>query len=195
MECKIITIGREYGSGGRLVGERLARELGFSFYDKELIGLTAKQSGFAESVVSQTEGKKTGSLLYGLYMAGQELPVSDQIYIAQTKVIRQIAEKGACVIVGRCADYVLEENEGCLRVFVHAAMDQRLRRVREEYGEAPEKSLASLIRKEDKRRSSYYNYFTQKKWGDMKNYDLCINTSLGIDNTVDLLARLVRRFG
>jgi len=195
VKCNIITIGREYGSGGRLVGERLARELGFSFYDKELIGLTAKQSGFSESVVSQTEGKKTGSLLYGLYMAGQELPVSDQIYIAQTKVIRQIAEKGACVIVGRCADHVLEESEGCLRVFVHAAMDQRLRRVREEYGEASERSLESLIRKEDKRRSSYYNYFTQKKWGDMKNYDLCINTSLGIDNTVDLLARLVRRFG
>lgn len=188
---QIITIGREYGSGGRTIGRKLAERLGISFYDKEIITMTAKQSGFAESVVEQAGEKKTGSLLYGLYNASVGLPLNDQIFIAQTKIIQEIGGKESCVIVGRCADYALRDRDDVLRVFIHAPLEQRVRRVRDEYGaKETGKALEALIRKEDKNRAGYYSHFTQRDWGDMRGYHLCIDSSVGTDTAVDLLTRL-----
>ena len=120
MHYPVITISREYGSGGRAIGERLAKELGVPFYDKELIFMAAKESGLSEEYIKKTEQMKSTSFLYGLYMSAQQLPMNDQIFLVQSKIIRQVAQEGPCVIVGRCADYVLRERKDLLSVFIHA---------------------------------------------------------------------------
>jgi len=190
LEHTVITIAREYASGGRLIGKGVADRLGFAFYDKELIALTAKQTGFAEEVIAKTEQTKTKSLLYNLAMGVQELPMTDQIFIAQTRLIQQIASKEPCVIVGRGADYALRDLGHCLRVFVHAPAAQRIRRAEEEYG-VKQDNMEAFVRRQDKSRALYYSHFTQQKWGMARQYHLCIDSSIGIDRAVDLLVNLV----
>ncbi len=187
-----ITIAREYGSGGRIIGERLAKELGYAFYDKELIEMAAEKIGFSKEYVSEVEEKKRFSFLSSIY-GGGELPASDQIFIAQSTVIKEVAKKSDCVIVGRCADYVLFDEPGTLKIFIHAPIEERARRVFEEYDEdAP--NIMAYVQKVDKSRSSYYNYMTQSKWGKAENYDLAINSSLGIDLTVNMIKAAVEEF-
>lgn len=186
MKHGVITIGREYGSGGRIIAQRLADELGIAYYDKELIQEVAKKTGFSEHFVRETERRPTNSFLYDLCCAVQTPNISDQVFIAQAQVIKEAAEKAPCVIVGRCADYILRERADCLRVFVYAPIEQRIRRAREEYG-VEEKNLEGFVLRQDKSRAAYYNYFATGRWGDVRCYDLCVNSRLGIDQTVELI--------
>ncbi len=193
MGIPVITIAREYGSGGRLIGEELAKSLGIPFYDKELILLAAKKSGFSEEYIRRTEQIKSASFLYSLYMTSQVLPMSDQIFLVQSKIIQELAEEGPCVIVGRCADYVLRNNPNCMNIFIHAPLEERMRRASEEYGETAA-NMEDFVRKQDKKRSSYYNYFSQNKWGSAKNYHLAVNSTLGIPQTAKLIQDAVKVF-
>ena len=187
MERIVITIGREYGSGGRLIAKRISEELGITFYDKQLIAAVAKKTGFSENFIRDAEHQRpTNSFLYDLYTAVQTPSVPDQVFIAQAKVIKEAAARESCVIVGRCADYILRGEPGLLRVFVHAPLDQRVRRAREEYG-ASEANLESFVLRQDKARASYYNYFATGKWGQSREYDLCVNSRIGIDASVQVI--------
>lgn len=193
MDKCTITIGREYGSGGRLIGQQLAKELNIAFYDRELIVLAAQESGFAEEFVQQMEQKRTINFINSLYVTGYELPASEQIFLAQSRVIRRAAEEGSCVIVGRCADYVLRDKPNCIRVFIHAPMEERIKRVREVYKE-DKPNMEDYIRKQDKTRAAYYNYYTQNKWGRAQNYHLCLDSSIGISASVQVIKELVTEF-
>ena len=195
----VITIARQYGSGGREIGEMLAQKLGVPYYDKELIALAAKKSGLSEEVFRQADERATSSLLYSLVMgtygfgggvAGMnDMPINDKLFLIQADIIRKAAEKGACVIVGRCADYVLRERKDCLKVFIHADRDSRLRRAVEKYGIDPAK-VSDFLTKKDKQRANYYNFYTNKKWDSMQNYDLTIDSSVFTsEQAVELIIR------
>ena len=186
MKHIVITIGREYGSGGRLIAQRLAEELGVTFYDKQLIAEVAKRTGFSEHFVRDAEHQRpTNSFLYDLYCAVQTPSVPDQMFIAQAKVIKEAAARESCVIVGRCADYILREPY-CLKTFVYAPLEQRVRRAREAYN-VEQPNLESYVLRQDKARASYYNYFATGRWGDSREYDLCINSRIGIDAAVEVV--------
>jgi cytidylate kinase len=188
-----VTIAREYGSGGRLIGRALAEVLGVSFYDKELISLAAKESGLHEDFIQNIENRTSSGFLYNLYMTYHELPIPEQIFIAQSNRIKDIAEREPSVIIGRCADYVLAGKENCIRVFIHAPLEFRVRIVQEEYHEGTGE-IHGFIRKQDKDRASYYNFFTQQKWGRAQNYNLCLDSSIGITASVRLLKKYVEEF-
>lgn len=198
MKHSVITIAREHGSGGRRIGKQLAEQLGIAYYDKSLIQLAAKQSGLAEETFEEAEKQATSSFLFHLAMgsysahgyAPGSLPMADQIFLAQFDAIMEIAEKGPCVIIGRCADYVLRERAGCLNVFLHAPLEERKKRMVLEYGVSPEK-CAEEVRRADKGRANYYNHYTGRKWGDCRNYHLTINTSLGEEKVLELIRRAV----
>ena len=183
----IITIGRQSGSGGKKIGEMLAEKLGVKCYDKELLNLAAKESGLCKELFETHDEKPTSSFLYSLvmdtYTGGNysaapflDMPLNHKVFLAQFDTIKKIASEESCVIVGRCADYALASNPDCLSIFVHADMDDRIKRVskREDVTESKAKDM---IQKRDKQRSSYYNYYTCKKWGDSRSYDLTLNTS------------------
>lgn len=187
MKHIIITIGREYGSGGRLIAKRLSEEMGITFYDKQLITEVAKKTGFSENFIRDTEHQRpTNSFLYDLYTTVATPSVPDQVFIAQAKVIKAAAARESCVIVGRCADYILREEPHVLKVFVNAPLDQRIKRAREEYG-VTEPNLESYVIRQDKARASYYNYFATGRWGQSREYDLCVNSRIGIDTAVKVI--------
>ncbi len=187
MKHIVITIGREYGSGGRLIAKQLSEEMGITFYDKQLITEVAKKTGFSENFIRDTEHQRpTNSFLYDLYTTVATPSVPDQVFIAQAKVIKAAAARESCVIVGRCADYILREEPHVLKVFVNAPLDQRIRRAREEYG-VTEANLESYVIRQDKARASYYNYFATGRWGQSREYDLCINSRIGIDAAVKVI--------
>lgn len=185
MKQLVITISRQYGSGGRIIARRLSEELGVPFYDKEIIQKVSEQTGLTEQYIRQTEARPTGSFLFDLYSMTQTMPLPDQVFVAQCKYIQDVA-KHPCVIVGRCADYVLEEHPRCLRVFVQAPLEQRVRRAREEYG-VTEGNVEAFVKQQDRYRASYYSHFVGRKWGDMGNYDLCVNSRMGIDQAVSAI--------
>ena len=202
MEKYIITIGRQFGSGGRAIGEKLAQKLGISFYDKELISLAAKESGISPEVFENVDEKAANSLLYslsmGLYSFGSgfsamgDLPVNDKLYILQHKIIKDIAEKESCVIVGRCADYILRDNENCVKIFIYADMDFRKKESVKKHG-IDEARAEHIINKTDKSRANYYSFYSGQKWGMAENYDLCIDSSkLSENKIVDLIAQYIR---
>lgn len=195
---KIITISRQYGSGGREIGEKLAKKLGIPFYDKELITRAAKESGFSEEVFENVEKRATNSLLYSIAMGMNaygnhdigftNLSLDDQVYLAQSNVIRKIALEGPSVIVGRCADYILREHTDVIHVFIWADIAFRRDRAVNLY-KMPEEKAEENIFKIDKRRANYYNYHASEKWGRAENYHLSIRSDyVGIDNSVELLA-------
>lgn len=195
MEKVIIAIGREFGSGGREIGMKLAEKLGIPFFDKEIIRKAAEDSGIVESVMDYYDEHHsspifaTGSILFDIY----QMPMSDRVYLEQSKAIKSIAEKGSCVIVGRCADVVLEKNPGLVRIFICADMEDRIARKREVLKDKSDAQIESHIRSVDRKRAKYYSYYTDQKWGEAKHYDICINSSLlGIDGTVDLVADAAR---
>lgn len=199
MEKKtIITIGRQFGSGGHEIGAKLAEKLGIKFYDKDLIKIMAKKSGLCEKVLESYDEKPMNSLLYSIVMdvypsvmySGPT--IDQQIYQACYDAIRHVAEEGSCVIVGRCADYILRDQEGLFSLFVHASEEFRKTRIKEEY-KVTDGKAQEMMMKTDKKRSSYYNFQSEKKWGVAASYDLCIDSSiLGIDRTVDLLLDYLR---
>ena len=191
----IITIGREYGTGGREIGQKLALRLGIPFYDRELITRAAKKTGFDEKLFEQLDKRATNSFLYSLTMFGSVglngMSLTDQLYLAQSNVIREMAEESSCVIVGRCADYVLKDRPNTISVFLKAEMQSKVERAVKYYGVDPQKA-EDRIRKADKQRASYYNYYATATWGDVNNYDLCVDTGkLGVEGTVELIARFV----
>lgn len=193
----IITIGRQSGSGGRVIGEMLAKELGIPFYDKELLDHAANHSGICRELFENHDEKPTNSFLYSLVMdtysfgyssAGfTDMPMNHKIFLAQFEAIKKLAEEGPCVMVGRCADYALADNPNLFSVFIHANMDWRINRISSKYLKSA-KEAKELIQKTDKSRSSYYNYYTNKKWGDAASYNLCVDSSrLGVEGTVKML--------
>lgn len=202
MKNLIITISRQYGSGGRKIGQKLAEELGIPFYDSEIIDLAAKESGLAADFIRGQEQQLTQSLLFSLVtnftsnssaFNPNMLSLSDQVYLAQAKAIRALADKGPCVIVGRCADYVLRERTDVLNVFVHAPMEYRAQRAKDVY-EREASNMVDYVKKQDKKRASFYNYFSQNKWGDARHYHLAISGQYGVDYAVEILKRAVETF-
>lgn len=196
----IITIARQYGSGGREIGKRLAEELKIPFYDKEIIKLAAEESGISHELFENADEKPTDSFLYALAMgaytfgngmvASNELSLNDQLFVIQTKIIRKIAAESSCVIVGRCADYLLKEDNDVMSIFVHAQLLDRIKRV-STIQNLPENKAKDLILKTDKKRASYCNYYSSLKWGVASNYDICLNSaSVGIDTSVEILKSL-----
>lgn len=194
---KVITISREYGSGGREIGEKLANELGIPFYDNELITRAAKASGFAESAFANAETKATNSLLYSIAMGMSaygshemgytSLSLDDRIFIAQSDVIRNLAKEGPCVIVGRCADYILKDMNNVVNVFIWADLKSRVHRATTMY-DLPVNKAEDSVLKADKRRANYYNYHANEKWGKAENYHISIRSdSVGIDKSVEIL--------
>ena len=203
MGKKIITISREYGSGGRQVGLTVAKKLGMEFYDKELIDAAAKEIGFPTEMIADREQRLTNSLLYNFAMGTlygiayprepkvSELPLTEQIYQAQKKAIEEAAKRGSCIFVGRCADYILKSRPDVLRVFIYADRDIRKRRAIEEYGEI-EEYIDEFMYQTDKRRRIHYENYTNQKWGSRENYDLMLNSGdLGLDKCVELLCEAV----
>lgn len=200
---KIITIGRQFGSGGKQIGEELAKKMQVPFYDKELLKHAAKDSGICEEIFDNFDEKPTNSFLYSLVMdpyslgfgTSSELPLNHRVFLAAFDTIKNLAENdGSCVFVGRCADYALKDMDGVLNVFIYADIDDRIKRISEKYG-ISENNAKDMIKKEDKSRASYYNYYTSKRWGEMKGYDICINTSVySIEETIDMLYDIIMRY-
>ena len=190
MKHTIITLSRQFCTGGINIAQQVAKTLNIPCYDKELITLAAKKSGLSEEAIAASEKRHTGSLLYGLYTMGADLPLNDQVFIIQSQVIRQLAEKGPCIIVGRCADYVLRDDPQVLSVFLHAGLEYR-KEVGRKSGQLPremdDRALENLIHKEDKRRSGYYNYYTEYRWGAAEHYDLCLNSEMGTETCARLI--------
>jgi len=190
MERKIIiALGRQFGSGGREIGRRVAEELGIDFYDGELLTLAAKETGISEDLFRSNDEKPTSSLLYSLATSNfsGEMPLNHRIFLAQFEVIKRIAQEKSCVIVGRCADYALRDHPQCANVFVHADLEWRIRRAVEQYG-FPEKSARGILLRTDKQRASYYNFYTNKKWGDVDSYHLSVNSGIvGIEGAVRII--------
>ena len=188
MAKTIITLGREYCTGGRYIAKDVARALGIKLYDKELITMAAKNSGLSEEAVAASEKRHTHSLLYSLYTMGNDLPLGDQVFILQSRIIKQLADEGPCVIVGRCADCVLQDKADCLKVFIHADMAFRAERIVKVYGER-EQPPEERLRDKDKRRAAYHRFYTNMKWGHAQNYHLTLDSGvIGIDKCVDIIA-------
>lgn len=199
-----ITIARQYGSGGRVIGEKTAELLGYKYIDREFITLAAQKSGYHADVIHSADEKATNSLLYTLAMGSSvfgaphtgynfDVPINDKLFIIQSDIIKSQLDESSCVFVGRCADYVLAENKNKISVFLYSDIDARIKRICERHN-VDEAEAKNLITKTDKRRMNYYNFYTGKKWGKFDNYDLSINTdTLGLDGTAELIADFARK--
>ena len=196
----IITIGRQFGSAGREIGRKVAKDLGIKLYDREMLDRAAKESGICQELFETHDEKPTNSFLYSLvmdtyslgYTAGSysDMPINHKVFLAQFDAIKKIADEGPCILVGRCADYALEEYDNVLRLFVHADINTRIRRIARIY-DLTDAKAKELIIKTDKKRASYYNYYSSKKWVDAKCYDMCLNSSaVGVEGAV----RAIRAF-
>lgn len=198
MDNFVITIGREFGSGGLDVARKLSDKLNVKYYDKELLAMAAKESGLCEEIFENHDEKPTNSFLYSLVMdtysvSGYtsapflDMPLNHKVFLAQFDAIKKLAEKESCIIVGRCADYALAEHPNCISVFIHADMDFRINHVMETFNLTKEKAK-DMIQKTDKKRASYYNYYSSKKWGDSRSYNLSLDSGqLGLDGCVEMI--------
>lgn len=197
MSARIITISRQFGTGGHTIGQKVAEKLGLPFYDNELVTKIAEKSGFDASFIKEN-AERTSSVsgfFYDMGIHGSSyMPMSlyDQLYITQHNIIREIAEKEACVIVGRCADYILEDRDDTLNVFIYADNEYRAKYVLETYGDNGKK-IEKRIKDKDNTRASYYRHYTNREWGDPLNYQLCLNSGyIGIDKCVDIIAQVAQ---
>lgn len=188
-EPMVITMAREYASGGSEIAQAVADKLGIPLYNKELITLAAKKSGLTEEAIAASENQRSGSLIYSLYMMGNTMPLADQVYILQSNVIKELAAEGPCVILGRCGDYVLRDRKDVLRVFIYAPVEWRRELAKTDplVKAHDEKGIKEEIEKTDRNRAAYYNYYTQNRWGDAHNYDLAINAALGRETCVKMI--------
>ena len=199
----VITVGRQYGSGGREIGTALANRLGIAYYDDELLKKAAQESGLCEELFHSFD-ERPKSFLYSIALdpysfsmnhVNAKGSIEQQVYLATYNTIKELADQGPCALIGRCADYALKDRDDVINLFITAPLENRIERVARRNNITPEQAKES-IRKTDKNRASYYNYYSSKEWGDAKSYDLCIDSSLlGIEGTVDLLEELVRRKG
>ena len=197
----IITIGRQFGSAGREIGYKVAEDLGIKLYDREMLDRAAKESGICQELFETHDEKPTNSFLYSLVMdtyslgysarSYADMPINHKVFLAQFDAIKKIADEGPCILVGRCADYALEEYDNVLSVFIHADLDSRIRRIARIY-DLTDAKAKELILKTDKKRSSYYNYYSNKKWGSAESYHMCLDSSvLGISGTAEAIEKLV----
>lgn len=192
----IITIGRQYASGGHEIARELSKLLGIKMYDKELIDIAAKNSGISDEILKTYDEKPTNSFLYSLslgaysfensFAGSPSIPLVDKVFSAQAEIIKNIAERESCIFVGRCANSILRDFDNVLSVFIHSDVERRISRVCE-YENCSRASAADEVRKADKKRASYYNYFSDVKWGDATSYDLCIDSRIGFDNAAKLI--------
>ncbi|MDR2932512.1 MAG: cytidylate kinase-like family protein [Oscillospiraceae bacterium] len=197
----VITISREFGSGGREIGERIANELGIQYYDRKLIDIAAEQSGLSPDFIRDNEQKITNSFLFNISVSGyysgnafarDNLLPEDKLFLTQAKIIQDIADREACVIVGRCADYILRKNSDCLNIFIYSDKESKIKRAVAEYGIDPAKA-AGILDKQDKARANHYNHYTGNTWGDKGNYHLCLHSGfLGADKIVSMVVSLFR---
>ena len=206
MRNLVVAIGREFGSGGKEIGQKLADRLNIKCYDSELLSIAAKNSGFCEEILQKNDEKPTNSFLYSLVMdtysmSGYtsapfvDMPLNHKVFLAQFEAIKKLASEAPCVIVGRCADYALAGDPDCVSVFIHADMDFRLKRIKADSDKEfkDDNKVIDLINKTDKKRANYYNYYSSKKWGDARSYDFCLDSSvLGIDKTVDMIIEYLK---
>lgn len=193
----VITIGRQYGSAGREIGQKLAADLGIKCYDKEILAVAAKESGLCQELFETHDEKPTNSFLYSLVMDTYSLgytssgfvdmPINHKVFLAQFDAIKKLAHQESCIIVGRCADYALEEYENAISVFIHAKLDSRIKRIQRLY-QMTEDKAKDVINKTDKKRASYYNYYSSKKWGDSRSYHLTLDSShLGLEGCCEMI--------
>ena len=200
----IITIGRQFGSEGRDIGEKLASDLNIPFYDKELLTRAAKESGFCEEMLQNHDERPTNSFLYNLVMdtysfgynsaSYSDMPISHKVFLAQFDAIKKVADEGPCVIVGRCADYALNDYSNVVKLFIFGEDETKIKYIMDRYN-VDEKKARDMMVKKDKQRQSYYNYYTSKKWGRSDSYDLCINSSkLGVEGCVKLITQYIEDF-
>ena len=206
MRNLVVAIGREFGSGGKEIGQKLADRLSIKCYDSELLSIAAKNSGFCEEILQKNDEKPTNSFLYSLVMdtysmSGYtsapfvDMPLNHKVFLAQFEAIKKLASEESCVIVGRCADYALAGDPDCVSVFIHADMDFRLKRIKADSDKEfkDDNKVIDFINKNDKKRANYYNYYSSKKWGDARSYDFCLDSSiLGIDKTVDMIIEYLK---
>ena len=199
----IITIARQFGSGGREIGELVAKALGIPCYDKELIKDAAAKGSLNEEVLKVADESAANSLLYTLAMGSNilgaglhfnyKMPLNDKLFILQSEIIKEYAEAGSCVIIGRCADYVLSDRDDLFKIFIYGDIMHRAARIRERYPDIKSAQVMDVIVKTDKRRSSYYNFYTGNKWGAHDNYDLAINSStFGVEKTAEMIVNLAK---
>ena len=186
---RIITIAREYGSGGRLIAQKVAQKVGLVYYDNEVIDLAAREMGMDVDAIRKVAEQKSSSFMYTMSSSAFSLPLNDQVFVMQSKIIRHLANHDSCIIDNGCADYILEDYDDVLSIFIHAPLESRIRRVKEDYQEVHD-DYKKYVTKRDKGRSNYYNYYTTKKWGHLKNFDLTINSDLGIDEVATIIADL-----
>ncbi len=202
----VITIGRQFGSGGREIGEKVAEHYGIKCYDKELLSKAAQESGFAPEMIQNHDERPTNSFLYNLvidtYSFGYnsssfvDMPISHKVFLAQFDTIKKIADEGPCVIIGRCADYALSDRKNVLNLFICGDESCKIKRIMSRFDDVDsEEKAREMMIKKDKQRQSYYNYYSSKKWGRADSYDLTINSSrLGIDGTCNLIYQFVDDF-
>ena len=188
---RVITISREFGSGGRTIGRIVAEKIGIPCYDAELIQKIAEESGYtADYIKEEGEYAPSGFLSTVFSNRSMGLTNQDKIWNIQSRVIEELAEKESCVIIGRCADYILQDKADCLKVFIHAGMEKRAERIVKEYGER-EESPEQRLREKDKRRAAYYRFYTDMKWGHAQNYHLCLDSGeLGTEKCVDIITQM-----
>lgn len=195
MSNRIITISREFGSGGRTVGKLVAEKLGIPCYDQEIIQKIAQESGYCEDFVADRSEHASRSNWFMSAFGGKDYygnSIQDKLWVAQLKAIVEVANKGDCVIVGRCADFILKETSDCIRVFIHADPEDKAKRIVEQYGEG-DQTPERRLREKDKRRAAYYQLYTDQKWGDLRNYDITLSTSsLGIEKCADIIVELYK---
>ena len=200
----VVTIARQYGSGGREIGERVAALLGIPLYDKELIKEAASKGNISEEALKGADETAANSLLYTLAMGsnvlgatmhfGYKMPINDKLFILQSEVIKAYAKEGSCVIIGRCADYVLRDEKNVFRIFIYGDLDHRQERIASRHPELKSSQIIDVINKTDKRRASYYNFYTGNKWGKYDNYDMAVNSStLGLEGTAQIIAASVKK--
>ena len=200
----VITIGRQFGSAGREIGEKVAEYFGIKCFDKDLLTRAAQESGFCEEMIKNHDERPTNSFLYNLVMdtysfgynnsSFVDMPISHKVFLAQFDTIKKIADEGPCVIVGRCADYALAERSNVVDLFIYGDEECKIKRIMKLY-DLTENKARDMIIKKDKQRQSYYNYYSSKKWGRADSYDLCINSSvLGVEGTVKLIVQYVEDF-
>ena len=192
----VITISREFASGGHEIAKILSKNMGIKMYDKEILDLAAEKSGLDSSIIEHYDEKPTNSFLYSLSLGGHSyesivagvpnLPLIDKVFSVQTEIIRNAAKSESCVIVGRCAESILREQSNVLSVFIHADIELRARRVAE-FENITYNKAYDIVKKSDKRRASYHNYFSDSKWGDARSYDLCINSEIGTQKAAELI--------
>ena len=191
----IITIGREYGSGGRFIGELLAKKLNISFYDENLLTKASEESGLSEFVFKSYDEKKDAFFVNGAGLYSYDMSLGQKVFLAQFETIKNIAKNESCVIVGRCADYALADYQNVLNVFIYGDEESKVKRIMSHNEGISAKEAKDMMVKKHKQRQSYYNYYSSKKWGRADSYDLCINSSkLGVEGTKKLIIQAIEDF-